>query len=269
MPDTVYLACAADRNFFRFIPTMLNSVRKHTKRNLSVGVFHQGVELKLLDRLESLFPDIHFSFWEIPQDEFKDLPFKVALSPMIYARVLMPRLTAWSKFLYLDLDIIVTTDIGELFDQDLGNNYLGACFFDDDINDGVMSVNGEAWTRDDVEKRVLSYAAENQPKDAEQTAIREVCKGRILRLDPKWNMVVDPIWGPGTLKPEYYERAAITHYITGFKPWNLGYLLLPQALKRRWKDHVIKSGFPVPLRKELLILLYQLKVLARKRLARD
>jgi lipopolysaccharide biosynthesis glycosyltransferase len=261
--NTVYVACACDRNFFRFVPTMVNGMLKHTNRKLVVGVFYMDVEKHFCDKLESLFPQVEFKFWEIEEGIFDNLYFKRALSPMCYARALMADLSGWDDFVYLDLDIAVTADIGELFDLDIGDNYLGSVFHFNEINSGVLKINGRRWREDGIKEKVLKYAAEHLPKDADQTSIGEVCRGQIAELPPKWNVLVDSVWARQTLEESHYRDAAITHYITGFKPWNLGYTLLPRGLRQRWDSQVVKAGFPVPWKKEATLFAYQLAMISK------
>ena len=261
MSNPIKVTCAADKNFFRFIPSMINGLVQNTAHDVIVGVFTQGVKQKYKDKLCALFPKVEFHFWDISQDTFQGLPFKLSLSPISYARVVMADLSGWDKFVYLDVDIAITGDIAELYNTDIGDAYLGACIISNNINAGILVINGKAWRQHNIRDKVLKFAAEHQPKEADQAAIEAVCSGKISTLAPKWNIIIDPIWGRVTLKPEYYQQAAITHYITGFKPWNLGYYLLPHELKNRYTQYVIKAGFPIDWKRELTLFLYQVLML--------
>jgi lipopolysaccharide biosynthesis glycosyltransferase len=264
MTKTIQIACAADINYFRFIPSMLNSVRKHTQATLQVGVFTQSVDQKYKDQLSAIFPEINFHFWDISEETFKGLPHRIALSPMSYARVLMADMSGWDKFIYLDLDIVALSDLIELYETDIADNYVGACYVAGAINAGVLLINGKAWRENDIKYKVLEYATNYQPKEADQEAIEHICHNKIAVLNQKWNVVIDAVWGRVvTLNPAYYRNAAITHYITGFKPWNLGYYLLPKELKLRWKAYEVKTDFPINLKREATLYFYQFVMLVK------
>lgn len=74
------------------------------------------------------------------------------------------------------------------------------------------------------------------------------------------------IWGPPLPDPEALLREAwILHFITGFKPWNLGRRLLPRALVAAWDRHADPAGLPRDWPAEARMLLWQAAMLARHR----
>ena len=80
----------------------------------------------------------------------------------------------------------------------------------------------------------------------------------MLRLDPRWNRVVDAFWAPHVLvDPRYLAEAKILHFITGFKPWNLGYWMLPKPYRMLWSRHRRRSGLPVAWGYEVKTLVWQ------------
>jgi lipopolysaccharide biosynthesis glycosyltransferase len=210
-----------------------------------------------------LFPEVRLHFFDVAAEGLSGLSYKRALSPMIYARLLMADASGWDKFVYLDLDLAVTGDVAELFETDLGDNLVGACVAGGVINSGVLLVNGRAWREEGIREEALRYAAEHQPKEGDQATIEAVCGARIQKLDPKWNVVVDPVWGRSALSAQMKREAAITHYVTGFKPWNLGYVLLPPELRRRYAQYVVRGNFPISWKREAQLLGYQVAMLAR------
>ena len=259
--DNIYIACAADRAFFRHIPMMLNSVMKNTSSHLVVGVFTQDIKEEEHMKLQNMLPDIEFKFWTLNHQIFSGFFFKKTLSPMSYARIIMADYTEWDKFIYLDLDIIVKQDISLLFNIDLSENYIASVPDNNSINAGVLLVNGKKWREEKIKDIGLKYASEMKPKEADQATIEFICNNKILYIDQKWNYTIDAIWGKKKLLSHNYKQAYIIHFITGFKPWNLGRIFLPGDLKTLYKSYVIKNKLPRVYKKEIIVLIYQIKVI--------
>ena len=268
MSDRVRLMAAADRCFFRFLPTMLNSVVSNTDAAIELGIVIQDVSEASQQKLRRLLPQLDITFHPISAEMLAGLPNKLTLSPMAFARVLMADLTGWDKFLYLDVDVIATGDVAELYQVELGDAYLGACTPGGTINSGVLLINGASWRREGMRERIFDWSQGRQLRFADQDAIQRFCSDNFVELDARWNKIVDPIWGPPTLDRSYWEDAAITHYITGFKPWNLGRFLLPKPLVERWDRYRLRSSIPPDWRRELGFLAYQCGVLLRRALGR-
>lgn len=113
---------------------------------------------------------------------------------MTLMRLALPELLPEEKrALWLDVDTIVTEDIGALFDLDLGGCPVGAArepewsrpgrvYF----NAGVLLMDLDALRGDLC--RALIRQVNTVPMDfKDQDAINEVCKGRIWTLSPIWN----------------------------------------------------------------------------------
>lgn len=155
-----------------------------------------------------------------------------------YYRTIIPDLLSKdiSKALYLDCDIIVESDIDELWNTDISNYYLAAVdesqfyrkrsrrlkalslprdsFY---FNAGVLLLNLEKWREKEVSKQIIKYIEVNQKKLKlmDQDALNVVLHDKWLPLDPKWNYIV------------LYHRLkypleipVIIHFAGTEKPWN-------------------------------------------------
>ena len=181
-----------------------------------------------------------------------NLKFKFVLSPMTYARLLMAELVTWDRFIYLDTDLIVRHDLREMYDVDLGEVPLAGVFHSENLNAGVLLINGRVWRRDGLMRKTLDFARIHTPKDADQGAIEGVLKGHMARLDPRWNVIIDPVWGKARLADETaLHEAWIVHFITGFKPWNLGRWLLPKPYLALWDANRVRTRLPRVLSAEI------------------
>lgn len=129
---------------------------------------------------------------------------------MTLMRLALPELLPEEhRALWLDVDTIVTEDIGALFDTDLGGCPVGAVreppwsrpgrvYY----NAGVLLMDLDALRGDLC--RALIRQVNTVPMDfKDQDAINEVCKGRIWALSPIWNA------SDWTAKP---VDAKITHF---------------------------------------------------------
>lgn len=263
----VHILCAADSAFLRHVPVMLASVRANTDAPLKASVVSIDWRPQDQDMLRAALPDIEMDFLSITGDLLGGLPFKAMLSPLTYARILMPDLVESDRFLYLDVDMIMRDDIAQLWSTDLGSSPAAAVFHNEgtQLNAGLMLVNAQMWRDRKLGATILDWARENQPKEADQTSIEAVISSEMLRLDPRWNRLVDPVWGkPQLEQANYLEGAANLHFITGFKPWNLGRLLLPRAYTREWQRYVKKTGLQVDWKSEARTLIWQVSILIKR-----
>jgi lipopolysaccharide biosynthesis glycosyltransferase len=263
----VRVMCASDRFFFRHVPVMLNSAISRTSGPIEIGILVQDIAPSEKKALEDLFPDTPIRFFDVDGGRVAGLTYKFALSPMAYARILIADLVDWDRFLYLDVDVIVQRDLRELFDVDLGAHPVAGVLHGGRLNSGVLLIDGAAWRREGLTARILEFARQHRPKEADQAAIEATIGDRILPLDPRWNTLIDPVWaGPEQERADYLDDAWIVHYLTGFKPWNLGRWLLPRRLLEPWDRHRVKARLPRMWGAEAKLLAWQLRVLGLRRL---
>jgi len=235
---SVRIMCAADAAFFPFIPTMLNSVLQNTTALLEVGILVRAVAESEKRELVRLFPSVTIHYFDVELGALGNLYVKMALSPMSYARVLMADRVDWDKFVYLDIDMLVMGDVRELFETDLADKPFAACFPDGRLNAGMMVINAAHWRERDLASQILQFARTHRPKEADQASIEAVCGSEGVPLDVRWNVLVDPMWGRRLFRdPDRFRQAKILHFITGFKPWNFGFFLLPAELRQSWRRH--------------------------------
>jgi lipopolysaccharide biosynthesis glycosyltransferase len=146
------------------------------------------------------------------------------------------------RLIYLDCDLIVCGDIGELWRTPLGEgqvlgaaqdpfseNLLALGLSQDDpyYNSGVLLIDVRRWKALGMTEKLVQYILRNAPilRYHDQDAINAVLCGRIHSLPLKWNFSprhADA--GPemcGLSTAEFREvrsRPAIVHF-TGLKPW--------------------------------------------------
>ena len=140
----------------------------------------------------------------------------------------------YNKAIYLDSDIVLLTDVAELYMQDIGDNLVGAV--PDDIiqqnevyqeyvekvvgvasyknyfNAGMLIMNLDELRKHNFQEKFL-YLLENVKYSVvqDQDYLNRLCKGRVKIIDYAWNRM--PIMG----KRE--GEINLIHYNLGSKPW--------------------------------------------------
>jgi lipopolysaccharide biosynthesis glycosyltransferase len=158
-----------------------------------------------------------------------------------------------TKFLYLDIDVLVDGDLTPLWTVPLGNAVVGAVQdfgipqlgsyggppgMPPDVdpaspyfNSGVLLVNAEQWRRSDVTRRCVDYLKRyrDQLRYPDQDGLNIVCHGAWLELDEKWNF--QGLWSvlAALIRP-CPDDVRITHYAGQRKPWDADF---PIELHRR------------------------------------
>ncbi len=186
-------------------------------------------------------------------------------------RLLLPELLPeYDKIVYIDCDVIVRQDIGQLYrETELGDNWLGVVFeapiekqaerfqaLGCDprryFNSGFLLRNLAQMRQDHVSERLLEACRVPYLEFPDQDALNQVCQGHILPLSPLFNGIRTffiPKYRPDFIRQysaplwDEVQYAATIHY-TGGKPWRLftvkfrewwtTYESLPAEIKEEW-----------------------------------
>lgn len=193
----------------------------------------------------------------------------------VYAKLFFGRLKEIDKILYLDSDTIIVDSLSELWNIPLDmcycagvetihsvsqNRLFGMTAYDRAINDGVVLINLKKWREDEMEEKSIAYINSfggNPPVLSEGT-INAVCKGKILILNPRYNLMsglvessserIQILTGRKFYSQQELDIAndnpCIIHFLSGFynRPWcrKCTHPLKEEYLKYRsiteWKD---------------------------------
>jgi lipopolysaccharide biosynthesis glycosyltransferase len=175
---------------------------------------------------------------------FEEFPLPAHFSPAIFYRVCIPEiLHDREKVIYLDSDIIVEGDLGELWDQPLENHWLGAVYLDNNfIKDtqlkkfkaklgleynkryfysGLMLMNLVAMRNERVLYKVLDFLHKNPNKKLtcpEQDILNLIVdRSNIFELAPKYNFTP---FSPLAKKTAKFGKPVCVHFSV-YKPWDL------------------------------------------------
>lgn len=161
-------------------------------------------------------------------DEMVGIDIKATRDLSAYARLFISSLLDESieKIIYLDCDGIVPNSLKELWDTNISNYYIGAVLDacpkyvntflniprdDEHYNSGVLLINLKKWRQDNLEEKFLDFIIENDGKvfHNDQGILNVCCKGNILKLHPKFN-ILSPFFEVG------YENVLKWYNITDY-----------------------------------------------------
>jgi lipopolysaccharide biosynthesis glycosyltransferase len=251
--ECVQVAVTSDRNYVMPLAAMLASLHAalDTRRLLVVHVLGSGFCPETWRSLREALPEERIR-WNpidvpdsVPGDDYRTRGWE-HISAVCYYRLLLPELlpAKLEKVLYLDGDLIIRADIGELWDTDLGDFALAAVAERDrrahtvaspggirlyrelgleaeqrQFNTGVLLVNLPLWRRYRLAERAFDYIRQSGAdlRWYEQEALNVVTRGEFRALEPRWNCAV------GVDSPAEIEAASILHYLSAHKPWHWDY----------------------------------------------
>lgn len=200
-----------------------------------------------------------------------------------YARLFISHIDNIDKILYLDCDTIINGTLLDLWNVDI-EDYLVAGVQDNPamymsaivgmgrqdryINSGVLLINLKKWRNDNIEQIFIDFINKynGSVPHHDQGVINGVCKGKILVLNPKYNMMPEMIYfGKEKIMKlynikNYYEEKeifyaienpVIIHYISKFynRPWNE---TCTHPHKRLYKDYLEKYNWNYTITKQEL-----------------
>lgn len=215
-------------------------------REYAVYVVNNGLKPDTQQKLEGLGSDnVKVQCMEMGnvldkiQGELATEEWATFFTPTAFFRIFLAELfPQYDKGIYLDADILLRSDIGEMYDIPLGDNILGACrdcasrispLFgeymeqivgvprEEYVNSGVLLMNFARLRETQFRERFMdlfkTYHFESVAPD--QDYINAINKGQIVFLPPEWDAM--PVPGEPPL-----ENPKLIHYNLFSKPWRYG-----------------------------------------------
>lgn len=157
--------------------------------------------------------------------------FAKHVSNMGAARIVLPDVLPQDihKILYMDSDILVISDLKELYDTDISKYAAAMARNNSDVfeqvpedkpsyfNSGVILINLDYWRKNNVSTKMLDCIHKNKLVFPDQDAINIILQGKVKKLDQKWNNQTNFLTTP--LVP--IDNGGIIHFIGSIKPWNV------------------------------------------------
>ena len=266
--NSVVAVLACNDYYVPYLATMLQSIVQNAKqdRKYEIYVFTTDISQENQNKLKKLVEiDGRFVFSCVNVKSFAERQnffVHTHISVETYYRFfILDLFKDTEKVLYLDCDMVVNSDIAELYDTELEGNYLGAAkdidlagCIKNDLNQaeyvrkdigcigadeyfqaGVLLFNLPEMRKKADMATLLKVAVERNWNYMDQDILNHVYQKKIKYLNQSWNCVMD--WqeqnasrmailkeAPFTLYSEYLEarkNPKIVHYAGYQKPWNV------------------------------------------------
>lgn len=238
-----------DINYVDYTKVAIYSARINTPKSVGLAItvlcdsqLGYNARASLLD-LSDKVDNLRIQFQEINYKDFTDA--KAGLFPVVaYYRLIAAEIIKSDKCIYLDGDIIVETDLADLYNIELGDNYVAGvkdmnyvtrpnhaaknlepCLledYEDHINAGVLVFNLKKIRNNNIEKKFLSEM-QKYTMYQDQDIINRVCHNNIMLIDWTYNHMAKFT----DSEHEYFlglsqrkDKGQIFHYATQCKPWN-------------------------------------------------
>lgn len=231
------IVTASDDNYVAGVLVLIASTAFHNF-GASFAVLDMGISednRRRIDELGSLV-DVDIRRIEVSEESFANLTVRRAhLNRSAYLRLLIPSLfPTEDRIIYMDCDMVVMGDLSDLDRVELGYNIGAAvpCPSPDRrellatgipqgsyINSGLLVMNLPIWRQESMMEQCLNVLSDPSVVRMceDQSAINIVGRGRIVLLDPRFNIYTDPSsYGSPN---DFPSQPAVLHYVVNNKPW--------------------------------------------------
>lgn len=167
---------AGDYAYIRQIETAMKSLCRHNS-HLKIYLLNQDIPQEWVSQIRIYLQEMGGDLIDckLIGSQYKmnwsnKLPH---INHMTFARYFIPDFVTEDKVLYLDSDLIVTGDLTDLFELDLGENYLGAarsCFGAGvGFNAGVLLINNKKWRSENIRQKLIELTEKEHENVKEGT----------------------------------------------------------------------------------------------------
>lgn len=234
-----------DDGYAPFLAVALNSAIKNAnpQRCYKAIVLYQDLNATNIAKLKALETD-NFKIELTPMKaNFEALDDRMSnrlrcdyFTLTIYFRLFIPTMfPQYDKGIYIDSDVVLTSDVANLYDIEIGENLIGACCdlsiadtpplvaytenavgvkSGEYINSGVLLMNLKKMRECNLEGHFLellnTYHFDSIAPD--QDYLNAMCNGKIYYLDASWDAM------PNNAKPPL-KNTNLIHYNLFSKPW--------------------------------------------------
>ena len=243
---------ATDNNYVPFLAVALTSMLKNASQDyyyriyiLTTSLYREYVEqLKII--CGDAMPDNASIEFVSLREEMEKTPGTFHLrdyySRETYCRIFIPRFfPQYDKVIYLDCDIVVTGDISELYNIELGDNLVAAAqeevmntydVFgtyvekalgvprDKYFSAGILLINSKKYREEDIEGKFISLMNKFTFRvTQDEDYLNVLCKDSVKWLDIGWNKSAYKVEGFDD------KNLKIIHYKINWKPWHYNHVL--------------------------------------------
>ena len=236
MAEKYAFAMVADAGYLTQVETLLKSIYLNVPRAVCY-VLNADLPTEWFKRIRRLIKPIGGEIVDcrLREDQFDQYPVIENLSPITYARFMVPDYVKEDRVLYLDVDTLVTTDLSALFATDFGEYALAAAYnvtsvageLKDEFNSGVLLLDCQKWRAAQLGKQLYAYLEQHKESItfADQQVLNEFFLHQFVPLDKTYNLMIgQDQWSlfydiPGYEQVNVHPYPAIVHYVGPRKPW--------------------------------------------------
>lgn len=236
---------AIDDTYAKFVAVSIKSLIMNANNNYNydINVIYENLSEENAQKLKSLETDnVKIILTEMNQNlsmitdklgnRLREYTFTLTIFFRLFIPVMFPK---YDKCIYVDADTVISDDISRLYNEDLGDNYLGcivdkstidneilASYFeevvgiprDKYINSGVLLMNSKKLRELKIDEKFLDlytkYGFDVIAPD--QDYINSMCYGHIKYLSDIYDAMPNP-------NNKEVENPVIIHYNLFLKPW--------------------------------------------------
>ncbi len=245
MQKEIPIFFGVDDSYAPFLGVALNSAIKNCSpsRKYKAIVLYQELKESNYEKLKSLETENFAIEFVAMQNELESITDRMSnrlrcdyFTLTIYFRIFIPAMfPQYEKAIYIDSDVVLNSDIAELYDTEIGDNYIGACSdksivdvpplvhyvenavgikIQNYINSGVLLMDLNKLREKKLETKFLdllnTYHIDCIAPD--QDYINALCKDKIYYLGEEWDTM------PNENHPEL-KNPKLIHYNLFSKPW--------------------------------------------------
>lgn len=275
--NSIPIILAADNNYAPYMSVAMISILENAKNNAFFDFFllvPDSFKEEYKNKIEKdcsfyLNKELHFINMKNSFSQTKRMIEHI--SEQTYYRLLAAEILPqkYDKCLYLDIDVIVNSDLSQMFEIDLADNYVAGVkapgyHFPDDgnraycekigipsieqyINAGVILLNLKKIRENNLTPILCEEALKNYPT-VDQDVINKMFYDRILHLPFKYNVMTPRVYNDDSLLQKCFtfdeiqearNNPLIIHYADKVKPWNNPFTIMSDI----WWKYARKSCF--------------------------
>lgn len=286
---------AVDNEYIPFLAVTLQSIVEHSTDEYYyvIKILYTNISEENKEKIKKYtkeninieFVDLNYYIDKIKSKLYTRDYFSMTTYFRLFISNLYPQ---YNKAIYLDSDIVLLVDVAELYNEDIGDNLVGAV--PDDIiqqnevfqeyvekvvgvasyknyfNAGMLIMNLDQLRKNKFQEKFL-YLLENVKYSVvqDQDYLNRICKGKVKLLDMTWNVM------PNATKDVNEEDIKLIHYNYQYKPWHYdnipyGNYFWDLAKKTEFYDKLqeIKNNFTDEMKYEDRVADEKLRELAQK-----
>lgn len=250
--DKIIIACSCDNNYIPHCGALITSIFVNNKKHdVEINIFTEGISVDNQHKLQRLSNEYNQKINIVSVDSskfsvFNSLKTKIKLPIQTYFRLIIPSLLSdYEKVLYLDVDMIVCSDLSELWHTniegkaiasapDTARNIspsckrLGYSESESYYNAGVGLYNLNYLRNSCLWEKAIEIVSKYPERIMyhDQDLLNMIYHGHFVELSIKWNFMQSfYMKEPSVVNRQlcdlekYIHKPCIIHYTASLKPW--------------------------------------------------